>query len=54
MVEGTMGQLPPGAISLVETVEDARAFEPHEPDNLAWITQTTLSIDDTARNRCRA
>jgi 4-hydroxy-3-methylbut-2-enyl diphosphate reductase len=47
-VEGTMGQLPPGAITLVETVEDARTFVPREPDNLAWITQTTLSIDDTA------
>ena len=43
-----MGQLPPGAITLVETVEDARTFEPRDPDNLAWITQTTLSIDDTA------
>jgi 4-hydroxy-3-methylbut-2-enyl diphosphate reductase len=47
-VEGTMGQLPPGAITLVETVEDARTFVPKDPDNLAWITQTTLSIDDTA------
>jgi 4-hydroxy-3-methylbut-2-en-1-yl diphosphate reductase len=47
-VEGTMGQLPKGAISLVETVEDARAFEPRDPNNLAWITQTTLSIDDTS------
>jgi 4-hydroxy-3-methylbut-2-enyl diphosphate reductase len=47
-VEGTMGQLPAGAISLVETVEDARKFEPRDPDNLAWITQTTLSIDDTS------
>jgi 4-hydroxy-3-methylbut-2-enyl diphosphate reductase len=47
-VEGTMGQLPPGTISLVETVEDARSFEPHDPDDLAWITQTTLSVDDTS------
>ena len=47
-VEGTMGQLPQGAISLVETVEDARTFEPRDPNNLAWITQTTLSIDDTS------
>jgi len=47
-VEGTMGQLPAGAITLVETVEDARSFQPREPDNLAWITQTTLSVDDTA------
>ncbi len=47
-VIGTMGQLPQGAISLVETVETARAFTPpdtHAP--LAWITQTTLSVDDT-------
>jgi 4-hydroxy-3-methylbut-2-enyl diphosphate reductase len=47
-VEGTMGQLPEGAITLVETVEDARTFMPREPDNLAWITQTTLSVDDTS------
>src|SRR5918997_4377198 len=47
-VEGTVGQLPPGAITLVETAEDARTFQPHDPDNLAWITQTTLSVDDTA------
>jgi 4-hydroxy-3-methylbut-2-enyl diphosphate reductase len=47
-VEGTMGQLPAGAISLVETVEDARRLQPREPGNLAWITQTTLSVDDTA------
>ena len=47
-VEGTMGQLPPGMINLVETAEDARTFQPREPDNLAWITQTTLSVDDTS------
>ena len=47
-VEGTMGQLPPGAISLVETEADARAFQPKSPDKLAYITQTTLSVDDTA------
>ena len=47
-VEGTIGQLPPGVITLVETAEDARAFQPRDPDNLAWITQTTLSVDDTA------
>jgi 4-hydroxy-3-methylbut-2-enyl diphosphate reductase len=46
-VIGTMGQLPDGAITLVETVEDARAFMPRDPQNLAWITQTTLSVDDT-------
>jgi 4-hydroxy-3-methylbut-2-enyl diphosphate reductase len=47
-VEGTVGQLPPGAITLVETAEDARTFQPRDPNNLAWITQTTLSVDDTA------
>jgi 4-hydroxy-3-methylbut-2-enyl diphosphate reductase len=47
-VEGTVGQLPPGAITLVETAEDARTFQPRNPNNLAWITQTTLSVDDTA------
>ncbi len=47
-VEGTMGQLPSGMINLVETAEDARTFQPREPDNLAWITQTTLSVDDTS------
>jgi 4-hydroxy-3-methylbut-2-enyl diphosphate reductase len=47
-VIGTMGQLPPGAVHLIETVADARAFQPHDPAKLAWITQTTLSVDDTA------
>ena len=47
-VLGTMGQLPAGAVTLVETEEDARALNPEQPDNLAWITQTTLSVDDTA------
>jgi 4-hydroxy-3-methylbut-2-enyl diphosphate reductase len=47
-VEGTMGQLPTGAITLIETEADARAFQPKSPDNLAFITQTTLSVDDTA------
>jgi 4-hydroxy-3-methylbut-2-enyl diphosphate reductase len=47
-VEGTMGQLAVGAVTLVETVADALAFQPREPGNLAWITQTTLSVDDTA------
>src|ERR1043166_687319 len=46
-VEGTMGQLPAGAIALVETVADARAFTPKDAANLAYITQTTLSVDDT-------
>lgn len=47
-VEGTMGQLPNGAVSLIETVAGARTFAAHDPDNLAYITQTTLSVDDTA------
>ncbi len=46
-VIGTMGQLPEGAILLVESVEDARAIAPDDPENLAYITQTTLSVDDT-------
>jgi 4-hydroxy-3-methylbut-2-enyl diphosphate reductase len=46
-VIGTMGQLPEGAVTLIETVADAKAIQPREPDNLAWITQTTLSVDDT-------
>lgn len=47
-VIGTMGQLPPGAVKLIETVEDAEAFQPQDPARLAYITQTTLSVDDTA------
>ena len=47
-VIGTMGQLPAGAISLVETVEDADSFEAPDPDNLGFVTQTTLSVQDTA------
>jgi 4-hydroxy-3-methylbut-2-en-1-yl diphosphate reductase len=46
-VIGTTGQLPDGAVHLIETVEDARAFAPRDPDKLAVITQTTLSVDDT-------
>ncbi len=47
-VVGTMGQLPDGAMALIETVEDVAAFEPKDPANLAFVTQTTLSVDDTA------
>ena len=47
-VIGTLGQLPPEAISLVETVEDAEAFQPRDPSRLAYVTQTTLSVDDTS------
>jgi 4-hydroxy-3-methylbut-2-enyl diphosphate reductase len=46
-VIGTFGQVPPGCMSLVETVEDARAINPTSTDNLAFLTQTTLSVDDT-------
>jgi 4-hydroxy-3-methylbut-2-enyl diphosphate reductase len=47
-VEGTMGQLPGGAITLIENEADARAFTPRAPEKLAFVTQTTLSVDDTA------
>lgn len=47
-VVGTMGQLPNGAISLIETIDDALAFAPADPARLAFVTQTTLSVDDTA------
>lgn len=46
-VIGTMGQLPDDAISLVETVADAERFQPRGAAELAYITQTTLSVDDT-------
>jgi 4-hydroxy-3-methylbut-2-en-1-yl diphosphate reductase len=46
-VIGTMGQLPPGAVSLVEDVKQAEAIEVSDPLNLAYATQTTLSVDDT-------
>jgi 4-hydroxy-3-methylbut-2-enyl diphosphate reductase len=47
-VVGTMGQLPAGAVKLIETVADAEVFTPADPSRLAYITQTTLSVDDTA------
>jgi 4-hydroxy-3-methylbut-2-en-1-yl diphosphate reductase len=47
-VVGTLGQLPAGAATLVETSADARRFTPRDPKRLAYITQTTLSVDDTA------
>jgi len=46
-VIGTMGQLPDGAVLLVETVEDVERLAPADPQNLAWCSQTTLSVDDT-------
>jgi 4-hydroxy-3-methylbut-2-en-1-yl diphosphate reductase len=45
---GTMGQLPEGEVLLVETVADVARIEPRDAEKLAFITQTTLSIDDTA------
>jgi 4-hydroxy-3-methylbut-2-enyl diphosphate reductase len=45
---GTMGQLPPGEVLLVETVADVAAVTPRDPGKLAFVTQTTLSVDDTA------
>jgi 4-hydroxy-3-methylbut-2-enyl diphosphate reductase len=47
-VVGTMGQLPPGSITLVESIEGVNNFEPKDPNNLAFVTQTTLSVQDTA------
>lgn len=47
-VTGTIGQLPKGAVTLLETVADAQAFTPRDAKTLAFATQTTLSIDDTA------
>ncbi|WP_134680692.1 4-hydroxy-3-methylbut-2-enyl diphosphate reductase [Paracoccus ravus] len=47
-VLGTMGQLPEGEVLLVETVEDVAGILPRDPERLAFITQTTLSVDDTA------
>src|SRR5689334_20254442 len=40
-VVGTMGQLPDGAVQLIETVEDVAAFAPKDPSNVAFVTQTT-------------
>jgi 4-hydroxy-3-methylbut-2-enyl diphosphate reductase len=47
-VIGTFGQVPAGRMSLVETAEDAESIRPADPDHLAYLTQTTLSVDDTA------
>jgi 4-hydroxy-3-methylbut-2-enyl diphosphate reductase len=47
-VIGTIGQLPPGAITLVESAQDVARLAPRDPANLAYATQTTLSVDDTA------
>ncbi len=47
-VIGTFGQVPEGAMTLVETVEDVATIKVPGPENLAFLTQTTLSVDDTA------
>jgi 4-hydroxy-3-methylbut-2-enyl diphosphate reductase len=47
-VIGTFGQVPDGAMTLIETAADAERLEPADPANLAFLTQTTLSVDDTA------
>ncbi len=52
-VVGTMGQLPDGAVRLIETVEDADRVEVTDPEKLAVVTQTTLSVDDTAEIMAR-
>ena len=46
-VIGTLGQLPEGAMTLVESVDDVAALSPPDPDMLSFLTQTTLSVDDT-------
>ncbi|MEQ1509234.1 MAG: 4-hydroxy-3-methylbut-2-enyl diphosphate reductase [Sphingopyxis sp.] len=47
-VIGTFGQLPDGAMTLIETVEDVERLSPPDPKKLAFLTQTTLSVDDTS------
>lgn len=47
-VVGTFGQVPEGSMTLIETVQEAESYEAADPDRLAFLTQTTLSVDDTA------
>jgi 4-hydroxy-3-methylbut-2-en-1-yl diphosphate reductase len=47
-VIGTFGQVPDGLMTLIETAEDAETVQPADPESLAFLTQTTLSVDDTA------
>jgi 4-hydroxy-3-methylbut-2-enyl diphosphate reductase len=47
-VVGTMGQLPAGTVTLVQTTQDVDALTPADAERLAYVTQTTLSVDDTA------
>jgi 4-hydroxy-3-methylbut-2-en-1-yl diphosphate reductase len=46
-VVGAMGQLPEGVVKIIETTDDARRITPSDPERLAYVTQTTLSVDDT-------
>jgi 4-hydroxy-3-methylbut-2-en-1-yl diphosphate reductase len=48
-VIGTFGQVPAGSMTLIESVEDVSTLDPENPGNLAFLTQTTLSVDDTAQ-----
>ncbi len=48
-VVGTMGQLPAGSVTLIETLADARTYQPRDASKLAYVTQTTLSVNDTAQ-----
>ena len=48
-VIGTFGQVPAGTMTLIESVEDVALLEREDPDNLSFLTQTTLSVDDTAQ-----
>lgn len=48
-VIGTFGQVPAGTMTLVETVEDVTTLDPADTENLSFLTQTTLSVDDTAQ-----
>jgi len=47
-VIGTFGQVPAGTMTLIESVEDVARLDPVDPDDLSFLTQTTLSVDDTA------
>ncbi|MGQ0559163.1 MAG: 4-hydroxy-3-methylbut-2-enyl diphosphate reductase [Sphingosinicella sp.] len=48
-VIGTFGQVPAGRMTLIETLADARNVQPPQPEKLGYLTQTTLSLDDTAQ-----
>jgi len=48
-VIGTFGQVPAGSMTLIESVEDVALLDPESTENLAFLTQTTLSVDDTAQ-----